>query len=263
MYKNYIFDLYGTLIDIHTDEYSKNFFKKYAKWLRRQGYTFAWKDFCSKYTKTERAYREQAKIAGKYSKPEIRIENVFHDVLAGKGYYPSQEKIVYLCENFRKISLINMCLFPDTLACLEGLKKAGKNIYLLSNAQRSFTWQELEKTGLVQYFDGILISSDEDCMKPDPSFFQICIERYQLDKQECLMIGNELQSDVAGAAAAGIDSFYINRFPVFHKPANPSYRYIAPNGSLMEVLKQTGVNTRVNTEVNTEVNTGVNTKVKQ
>ena len=26
MYKNYIFDLYGTLIDIHTDEYSKNFF---------------------------------------------------------------------------------------------------------------------------------------------------------------------------------------------------------------------------------------------
>ena len=92
MYKNYIFDLYGTLIDIHTDEYSKNFFKKYAKWLRRQGYTFAWKDFCSKYTKTERAYREQAKIAGKYSKPEIRIENVFHDVLAGKGYYPSQEK---------------------------------------------------------------------------------------------------------------------------------------------------------------------------
>lgn len=26
MYQNYIFDLYGTLIDIHTDEYSKNFF---------------------------------------------------------------------------------------------------------------------------------------------------------------------------------------------------------------------------------------------
>ena len=30
MYENYIFDLYGTLIDIHTDESSKNFFKKYA-----------------------------------------------------------------------------------------------------------------------------------------------------------------------------------------------------------------------------------------
>lgn len=27
MYQNYIFDLYGTLIDIHTDETSKNFLK--------------------------------------------------------------------------------------------------------------------------------------------------------------------------------------------------------------------------------------------
>lgn len=27
MYQNYIFDLYGTLIDIHTDEYSKNFLR--------------------------------------------------------------------------------------------------------------------------------------------------------------------------------------------------------------------------------------------
>ena len=43
MYQNYIFDLYGTLVDIHTDEYSKNFFKKYAKWLRKQGFYFEWK----------------------------------------------------------------------------------------------------------------------------------------------------------------------------------------------------------------------------
>ena len=45
MYENYIFDLYGTLIDIHTDESSKNFFKKYAKWLRKQGLYFDWKHF--------------------------------------------------------------------------------------------------------------------------------------------------------------------------------------------------------------------------
>ena len=27
MYQNYIFDLYGTLVDIHTDEVSKNFLR--------------------------------------------------------------------------------------------------------------------------------------------------------------------------------------------------------------------------------------------
>lgn len=241
MYQNYIFDLYGTLIDIHTDEYSKNFFKKYAKWLRRQGFYFEWKLFSRLYTSIEREYRERAAQSGRFVKPEIQIEGVFQEVFAANGYDISQEQTEYLCEGFRRISLIYLCLFPDTLACLDGLKKAGKKIYLLSNAQRSFTWQELEMTGLVPYFDGILISSDEGCMKPDPAFYNICCERYQLDKEQSVMIGNELKSDMAGAKAAGIDGFYINRYPVFHEEQEPVYRYVSPKGSLLEVLTQTGV----------------------
>lgn len=238
MYKNYIFDLYGTLIDIHTDEYSKNFFKKYVKWLRKQGYHFDWKIFHEWYVKIEKWHRNQP---SSHTKPEIQIEDVFREVFAGKGYVLSDEEVLYLCENFRKISLIYLSLFPDTLACLEGLKKAGKKIYLLSNAQRSFTWQELEQTGLVPYFDGILISSDEGCMKPDPDFYDILCDRYGLKKEESVMIGNELKSDMAGAKAAGIDGFYINRYPIFKKEETPAYKYVSETGSLMEVLTQTGV----------------------
>lgn len=241
MYQNYIFDLYGTLIDIHTDEHSKNFFKKYAKWLRGQGFSFEWKVFYALYTSAEREYRQRAVQSGRFTNPEIQVEGVFRDVFAANGYEISEEQTVHLCEGFRRISLIYMCLFPDTLACLEGLKKAGKKIYLLSNAQRSFTWQELELTGLIPCFDGILISSDEGCMKPDPEFYNICCGRYQLDKAQSVMIGNELKSDMAGAKAAGIDGFYINRYPVFRKEKEPIYRYVSEKGSLLEVLTQTGV----------------------
>lgn len=241
MYENYIFDLYGTLIDIHTDESSKNFFKKYAKWLRKQGLYFDWKHFYRLYTSIERKYRDNAAQAQETSNPEIQIEGVFYDVFAAKGYVLTEEQIIDLCESFRRISLITLRLFPDTIACLEGLKRAGKKIYLLSNAQRSFTWQELELTGIEPYFDAILISSDEGCMKPDPLFYNICCERYHLDKAQSVMIGNELKSDMAGAKAAGIDGFYINRSPVFHEESNPPYRYVSVKGSLMEVLTQTGV----------------------
>lgn len=241
MYQNYIFDLYGTLIDIHTDEYSKNFYKKYAKWLRRQGYFFEWKLFCQMCTSTERRYRENALQESGHSNPEICIDNVFRDVFEAKGYKVSDREILYLCQNFRNISRIHMRLFPDAIPCLDGLKKAGKKIYLLSNAQRSFTWTELERTGLVSYFDGIVISSDEGCMKPDPEFFNICCERYGLNKSQSIMIGNELKSDMAGAKAAGIDGFYINRAPVFHEEKAPLYQYLSENGSLLEVLTQTGI----------------------
>jgi putative hydrolase of the HAD superfamily len=240
MYQNYIFDLYGTLIDIHTDEYSKNFFKKYSKWLRKQGFSFEWKLFYNLYTSIEKEHRQKAAKEGRYEKPEIRIEEVLKEVFSANGYEISDEETIYLCESFRRISLIYMCLFDDTIECLEGLKRAGKKIYLLSNAQRSFTWQELELTGLVPYFDGILISSDENCMKPDKEFYNICCERYGLVKSESVMIGNELKSDMAGASAAGIDGFYINRYPVFHEEKEPLYKYVSKNGSLIEVLTQTG-----------------------
>lgn len=238
MYKNYIFDLYGTLLDIHTDEYSKNFYKKYAKWLRKQGYHFEWKEFYYLYTGIEKAYRSKP---SKYVRPEIQVEDVFRKVFQTRGYKLSDDEVLWLCENFRNHSLIYMSLFKDTLECLEGLRSAGRKIYLLSNAQRSFTWQELESSGLVPYFDGILISSDEGCMKPDPAFYNILCERYGLDKSESIMIGNELKSDMAGAKAAGIDGFFISRTGVYHEPEEVNFKYVSKHGSLMEVLSQTEV----------------------
>lgn len=236
MYQNYVFDLYGTLLDIHTDEHSKNFFKKYAKWLRKQGFAFSWREFYTDYREIEKRYRQQE---SKYQNPEIQVEDVFVEVFARKGYDISKQEAYELCESFRRISLIYLSLFPDTISCLKQLKKAGKKVYLLSNAQKSFTWQELEMTGILPYFDGVLISSEEGCMKPDPAFYQILCDRYCLDKKETIMIGNEIKSDMAGAAAAGIDGFYINRHPVFHDTPEAGYRYVSKSGSLLEVIGQT------------------------
>ena len=53
------------------------------------------------------------------------------------------------------------------------------------------------------------------------------------------MIGNELKSDMAGAVAAGIDGFYINRYPVFHDTPEAGYRYVSKDGSLLSVIEQT------------------------
>ena len=39
MYNNYIFDLYGTLIDINTDEWNDDLWKKIAIFLCLQGCT--------------------------------------------------------------------------------------------------------------------------------------------------------------------------------------------------------------------------------
>ena len=112
---------------------------------------------------------------------------------------------------FRKASTQFIELYDGVIDLLESLKKAGKNIYLLSNAQRCFTYPEMCELGIVDYFDGILISSDCSCSKPQPQFFERLLKRYHLKKDESIMIGNDCISDMLGAKKAGIDSLYIHQ----------------------------------------------------
>ena len=65
--------------------------------------------------------------------------------------------------------------------------------------------------GLLQYFDGVCISSEEECSKPDPHYFGILFDRYGLEKSESIMNGNDYLADIGGAADFGIDSLYIHQ----------------------------------------------------
>ena len=69
----------------------------------------------------------------------------------------------------------------------------------------------LNMFGLDKYFDGVCISSDEECSKPDAHYYQTLFDRYGLKKEESIMIGNDYISDIGGAADFGIDSLYIHQ----------------------------------------------------
>ena len=49
------------------------------------------------------------------------------------------------------------------------------------------------------------------------------LEEHQLDPSKCLMIGNDRQTDIAGAKAAGLDTFYMHTelTPADQSPADP------------------------------------------
>ena len=102
-------------------------------------------------------------------------------------------------------------LYDGVIELLEGLKAAGRGVYLLSNAQESFTIPEMDELGILEYFDGIMISSEEKVSKPQKQFFSKLLERYRLDPKECLMVGNDKNADMLGAKNVGIDGLYIHQ----------------------------------------------------
>ena len=101
-------------------------------------------------------------------------------------------------------------LIKNPVCLLEALKKSGKKVYLLSNAQRIFTEYEMNYLDITKYFDDIFISSDYGTKKPDIRFFEQLIEKYHLDVKKTLMIGNDVRCDINGAKEAGLDTFYIH-----------------------------------------------------
>ena len=212
MYQNYIFDLYGTLVDIRTDEWQAQLWKKMQLLYNYHGADYS-------YQEIKRAYgrlvdKEKAAVRRRhpeYTVIDIKIEKVFRAMFTEKGVKPSKALVAFIAEAFRCFSTKQLRLYDGVTDLLDTLKAKGKRIYLLSNAQRGFTENELNALGLTPYFDGIVISSDEECSKPDVHYYEILFKRYGLKKSESIMIGNDYLADIGGAADFGIDSLYIHQ----------------------------------------------------
>ena len=58
MYRNFIFDLYGTLVDIHTNEYKPSLWKKMALFYSFQGAAYTGKELRCRYRQLKTAARK-------------------------------------------------------------------------------------------------------------------------------------------------------------------------------------------------------------
>lgn len=212
MYRNFIFDLYGTLIDIRTDEYSLDFWRKAVSVFAKGKASYSPGELKKAYHRyVRRALWKERFRHPTYRHRDIDLLEVFAALYADKGVAADEAMLRDTAHRFRKASTQKLCLYDGVIDLLDTLKQNDRRIYLLSNAQESFTLPELREVGILDYFDGILISSQERVCKPSRIFFDRLIDRYHLDRSECLMIGNDKNSDMLGAKNAGIDGLYIHQ----------------------------------------------------
>ena len=85
-------------------------------------------------------------------------------------------------------------------------------LYAASNAPSGQQEGRLKRAGLLEYFDGVFVSGDLGASKPDPVFFDRLFERLPgLRREECVMLGDSVSADVAGAKAAGLRTLWLDR----------------------------------------------------
>lgn len=206
MYQNYIFDFYGTLADIRTDEEAPELWRKLSELYREHGAVYKPMELKDEFRRLES--EKTMRCGGKYAEPDI--VKVFAYLYINKGILCSPILAWQTAVFFRSLSRKFIRCYDGVAELLSELKGRGKGIYLLSNAQAPFTRPEIEMLCLTDYFDGIFLSSEHGQKKPSPAFFRKLLQKFQLKPAECVMIGNDEETDIVGAQRSGLSSLYIH-----------------------------------------------------
>ena len=91
------------------------------------------------------------------------------------------------------------------------LKSKGYKVVIVTNGIKSVQHSRLEGSGIKDYIDDIVISEEVGVSKPDPKIFDIAMDKLgHSSKEDIIMIGDSLTSDMRGAVNAGIDACWLN-----------------------------------------------------
>ncbi|MFH2008342.1 MAG: HAD-IA family hydrolase [bacterium] len=101
-------------------------------------------------------------------------------------------------------------LFEDASATLEGLRRAGLRVGVVSN------WDSrllgiLDGLELTPLLDTAVVSGRDGTRKPGAQIFQLALERLGADPAAVIMVGDSVTDDVEGAARAGLTGVLIHR----------------------------------------------------
>ena len=97
-------------------------------------------------------------------------------------------------------------LVDGALEMLEYLRSKGYILSIISNGFVEVQYTKLRRSGLLPYFSNVFLSEEVGYQKPDVRFFQTVLERLKARPTECLVIGDNLQTDIQGAENANINA---------------------------------------------------------
>ena len=116
------------------------------------------------------------------------------------------KKIAY---DYITISPTKKQLFPFAYETLEYLYQKYK-LYIITNGFNEVQFTKLKNSNLEKYFDKVFTSEDAGAQKPNPIIFEHALSKANANKQESIMIGDDLEVDVLGAKNIGLDQIYFN-----------------------------------------------------
>ena len=209
--KGIIFDINGTLSDIHTNEWHEDIYRVLSNLLSYQGIALGpnvVKDLYFQIMKEQRAAHGERHR-------EFDAVGIFREIIAQHATdftralpIEKREQLpTFLAETHSAASRFRLQLYPGVAETIRQLHSKYL-LAIISDGQSAYAVPELHAVGLAGYFDPIIISGDFGYRKPDPRLFETALTAMDMGPPEVLFVGNDMYRDVHGAQKLGMKTIF-------------------------------------------------------
>jgi putative hydrolase of the HAD superfamily len=202
-YKNVFIDLDRTLWDFETNS-AETFHEIFHKYKL---------DKVCEFDNFYSVYRE---INDKLWR-EYRNKLIEKDTLSWKRFFLSmqhfgcgdEETARLMANDYISISPQKTRLFPGTIELLQFLSSKYR-VYLVTNGFKEVQYNKIKNCKIDLYFDKVFTSEEVGCNKPNIEYFQFVLAQTNSLPEQSIIIGDDIEVDIKGAAQVGISTIWCN-----------------------------------------------------
>jgi putative hydrolase of the HAD superfamily len=228
-YKHLFFDLDHTLWDYDTNA-AAALTDLHAKHDLHQKSGITADELISTFFKVNYALWDDFDIGviGKEDIRKYRFPNIYDSLGVSHDHIPLNIEVEYvdLCPTKKA----TMPMAHEVLDYLNGKF----HIHVITNGFKEIQTKKMESALLAPFFTEVITSESAGYRKPDPRVFEFALDKAGASKQESIMIGDNLTTDIGGARNAGIDQVFFNPDKRIHQ--EKITHEIQNLGQLMELL---------------------------
>ncbi|WP_461300838.1 HAD family hydrolase [Bacillus sp. F9_6S_D1_P_5] len=175
-------------------------------------------------------FKEYDKREYGISNKTIVLESLF-DEFPPKYRLPRNYIQDFWNENFPKCFSID----PNTIHFLNHIKSHFK-IGIITNGSTHRQTAKIINTNLNNYFDTIIISEEVGLSKPDKRIFELALNKLNVQSENTLFVGDDLEKDIAGSQNANIKGIWFNPHRITNKTEIKPYSEIDTFDSLLSYI---------------------------